>query len=128
MSRAQVAQTVARLWVEQPKNRAHLLQLMAAYLVETKTVSSADLLVRDIKKAFADQQSIVVADVASAFELNDSVIDQLKTVIKQETGAKRVDIVNQVDASLLGGVVIDTPEVFYDGSIRGKLNAMKGLV
>ncbi|KLB15691.1 F0F1 ATP synthase subunit delta, partial [Xanthomonas hortorum] len=47
-------------------------------------------------------------------------LDTIAAALKKRFG-REVDITTAVDASLIGGAVIDTGDVVIDGSLKGKL-------
>jgi len=94
----------------------HALQEVAAYLLETRRIREVDLVVRDIEDAL-EERGIVVADITSATPLDDSI----RTEIRKMVGASSLQLRESVDATVLGGVRIDTPSKRFDGTIRRKL-------
>jgi F-type H+-transporting ATPase subunit delta len=67
-----------------------------------------------------ESQSQLLVKVTSAIALDATQAEQLKTSLKRRF-KREIDLDNQVDASLLGGVVIDTGAQVIDGSARGRL-------
>ncbi len=96
---------------------------LAAYLVESKRVREALLVIRDIEAALADR-GVLLADVSSARELASETERELTNYLKQSTGARDVKIRSHVDPHLLGGVRIDTPGNRLDKTLRHKLNQL----
>lgn len=96
---------------------------LAAYLVETKRTREAILVVRDIETALADR-GVLLADVASSQDLAVDTEKALVTYLKQATGAKEVHLRPEVDADLLGGVRIETPDERLDATLRHRLNQL----
>lgn len=92
----------------------------AAFLVDTRRTRETDLLVRDIEAELA-ARGTVVADVTTAFGLND----EIKKQIAQMVGAKDLQLRETVDQSVLGGVQIDIPGKRFDGTLRHRLAALK---
>ena len=88
---------------------------------------------RAMLRAFAGlvaaRRGITVAEVSSAHTLTDLQRTQLRARLT-EAGYGRVDIHEQVDAALLGGLVVRVGARLYDSSVRSRLtrlnNAMKG--
>ncbi len=88
---------------------------------------------RGILAAFASlvaaRRGITVAEVSSAHTLTDLQRTQLRARLA-EAGYGRVDIREQVDADLLGGLVVRVGARLYDSSLRSRLarlnHAMKG--
>lgn len=99
---------------------ADALRDVAAYLVDSGRTREQELLVRDIEDAMATR-GVVVADVASAHPLSESITSELKVL----TGAKSLQLRSTVDETLLGGVRIDIPGKRFDGTIRHKLDRLK---
>jgi F-type H+-transporting ATPase subunit delta len=119
ISRRKLAQYVAEKLEAGVSTRSTLREL-AAYLAESRRVREYELIVRDIEDVLAGRGT-VIADVTSAHELSD---DSRKN-IKKTLGSSSVYLREIVDASVLGGVRIDTPGKRYDSTIRHKLNALK---
>lgn len=100
---------------------------LAAYLIETHRTDEVDLLVRDIESALA-RSGVVIADIASARELTDALKKAVVAYVSKATGAKDVQVRTHVDASLIGGARVRTPDAEYDATVRRqlmKLQAMK---
>ena len=68
----------------------------------------------------ADAERVVKATVTSATALPVGELDAIKAALKQRFG-REVEIDTAVDASLIGGALIDTGDVVIDGSLKGKL-------
>jgi len=68
----------------------------------------------------ADAEHVVRATVTSAAAMSQTERDMIAVALKKRLGCE-VDITTAVDASLIGGAVIDTGEVVIDGSLKGKL-------
>jgi F-type H+-transporting ATPase subunit delta len=68
----------------------------------------------------AEAGRIVLATVTSASELPEGELDVIKAALAKRFG-RQVDLTTAVDASLIGGAIIDAGDVVIDGSLRGKL-------
>lgn len=102
-----------------------LLRQAASYLVDSKQVNQAELLVRDIEALLASEHDIVLARVISARELSKGIITNIEQFVAGAQGAKQVEVSTSVDPSLLGGVIIRTPSAELDTTVRKQLNALK---
>ena len=71
----------------------------------------------------ADEEKVVKARVTSASELSADEIQQLAASLRKRFG-REVEITTAVDASLIGGAVIDAGDVVIDGSLKGKLSRL----
>ncbi|MFT4179914.1 MAG: F0F1 ATP synthase subunit delta [Thermomonas sp.] len=72
----------------------------------------------------AEEQRVVRATVTSAAALSGDELDKLREALKRRFG-RDVELETAVDASLIGGAVIDAGDVVIDGSLKGKLARMQ---
>lgn len=68
----------------------------------------------------AEAEKVVRAKVTSAQALPESELDAIVAALKQRFG-REVHVETEVDASLIGGAVVDAGDVVIDGSLKGKL-------
>ena len=66
-----------------------------------------------------------VAEVRSALPLDDKQIERLGKALSKATG-KNVEVKVIVDPTVLGGIVARVADVVIDGSVRHRLDEMKG--
>jgi len=67
-----------------------------------------------------EAESQLLVKVTSAMALDPAQTEQLKASLKRRF-KREIELETQVDASLLGGVVIDAGSEVIDGSARGRL-------
>lgn len=97
-----------------------LIAEVAAYLIDTKRTREADLTVRAIEDAFAEQ-GIVVTRVTTAHPLDK----QLRREIATRVGGDVASIDEIVDPEVVGGVRIETPGKILDATLKRKLLALR---
>jgi F-type H+-transporting ATPase subunit delta len=71
-----------------------------------------------------EAERVVKATVTSATALPASELDGIKAALKRRFG-REVEVEAAVDASLIGGAVIDAGDVVIDGSLKGKLERLQ---
>ena len=71
-----------------------------------------------------EAEKVVKARVTSAAALPAGELDTLKAALRKRFG-REVDVTTAVDASLIGGAVIDAGDVVIDGSLKGKLSRLQ---
>lgn len=71
-----------------------------------------------------EAERVVKARVTSATELPAAELEAIKAALKKRFG-REVEVEPAVDASLIGGAVIDAGDVVIDGSLRGKLERLQ---
>lgn len=96
---------------------------LAAYLIESKKTRELSLYVRDIEAALCER-GVLLANVASSYQLADDTKNTIVHYLKKKTGAKDVYLRPEVDPSLLGGVRIETPDQRLDTTLRHRLNQL----
>ena len=72
----------------------------------------------------AEAERVVKATVTSAAELSGEELDKIKAALRKRFG-RDVEVSTAVDASLIGGAVIDAGDVVIDGSLKGKLSRLQ---
>ena len=72
----------------------------------------------------AEAERVVKATVTSAAELPAAELDAIKASLRRRFG-REVEVETAVDASLIGGAVIDAGDVVIDGSLKGKLERLQ---
>ena len=127
MSRRRLAQTIVRLLREQPQQRPQILRSAAAYLVMHKQANQLHLLISDIARELAIREDHLFAEVTSAFALDAPTRQALTAYLQTQTGAKTIELAEQIDTALLAGVVIRTADQQLDTSARHKLRQLAGL-
>jgi F-type H+-transporting ATPase subunit delta len=71
--------------------------------------------------AYAKQQAGVVSiEITSARKLESDVVDNIKKVF-----GDKVESIESVDKSLMGGVSVKTEDKILDGSVRAQLSSLK---
>lgn len=72
----------------------------------------------------AEADRVVKARVTAAAELPAAELESIKAALKKRFG-REVEIETAIDASLIGGAVIDAGDVVIDGSLKGKLSRLQ---
>jgi len=71
-----------------------------------------------------EAERIVRARVTSATALPEAELATIREALRRRFG-REVELESAVDASLIGGAVIDAGDVVIDGSLRGKLDRLQ---
>lgn len=98
---------------------------LAALLLEQRTHEEADEIIADIMAEYARTQGVVESTVKTAYPLSKELKKQLEQKVKTKTGAKKVLLTEEIDRSLLGGVIVTAPGMELDLSLKSKLNKLK---
>ena len=71
-----------------------------------------------------ESERVVRAKVTSAVALLPAELDTIKAALRRRVG-REVEVDTAIDASLIGGAVIDAGDVVIDGSLKGKLGRLQ---
>ena len=72
----------------------------------------------------AAERDRVVAEVRTAFELDEETVQRLAEALSRATG-KQVEVKTVIDPSLVGGVVARVGDTVIDGSLRHRLEGLR---
>lgn len=98
---------------------------LAALLVDQRLHSQVEDVLVDISKEYARAHGVIDAEARTAYPLSDGLKKELIERVKQSTGAKSVILHEDIDQSLLGGVIVRTSESELDLSLKTKLAKLK---
>ena len=76
------------------------------------------------KKLYNKENNIKEAVAVTAIPLNDNLKTKLINKLQEITG-KRIVMTNEVDPSILGGIVLKMEDDQLDGSVKGRLDKLK---
>jgi len=105
------------LTVEADPDVLHLIYL----LTERGRIGNLPRVAEEFIEMANREQGIVVASVTTAIPLDEKGQKDVEERIKRLSGAKRVEVRNQVDPSIIGGIVARIGDELYDGSVRTQL-------
>ncbi|WP_313374063.1 ATP synthase F1 subunit delta [Chishuiella sp.] len=122
--------------IEASKKEVVLKEIFKSFSKTTNTFIS--LVVKqgreNILSKIADQfianynlaNNIVTAEITSAVQLDQKTIDNIVAKAKQTLAAgSQVNVVNKIDASLIGGFILKIGNTQIDSSIKTKLATLK---
>ncbi len=76
------------------------------------------------EKLRLEQEKTVEVSIISAVELEPVFVNTLKTLLTKKL-EKTANVCCEVDASILGGLLIRTGDTVIDGSVKSELNRLK---
>jgi F-type H+-transporting ATPase subunit delta len=77
------------------------------------------------EEIYNKENDIILAEITSMNELEDSQLDKIKSFIKEKYKAKEVIIKNKVDKNIQGGIIIKVGDEVLDGSVERQLITLK---
>lgn len=123
VSRSRLAKAYVSLMGTHDLRRLNLV--LAHYVVTNKMTNQVDLLLNDINEELLRQQGRIDVTVTSVHELNESIKNDLVSLIKHRMGAKHVHLESEIDKSILGGLIAQTLSHEFDFSLATKLRGLR---
>jgi F0F1-type ATP synthase delta subunit len=94
---------------------------LAAVLAEEKRTNEAELLARDVAWELERRGKIANANITSATPLSESLREELAKFIKETAKVDEVNLQENIDKSVLGGLKIETAIHSWDKTVSKKL-------
>jgi len=79
----------------------------------------------EFEKIVYDTKGISVAEVESAFQLNDELLTELRIALEKMSGKSVIISKNIVNNSIIGGIKVTLGDNVIDGSILKKIKQMR---
>ncbi|MEM7770167.1 MAG: ATP synthase F1 subunit delta [Cyanobacteria bacterium P01_E01_bin.6] len=90
-------------------------------LIDRKRMSLLKNICSKYQDIYRKLNKIALAEVVSAVPLSDDQQEAVRQKVIQITGAHSVELESQIDADLIGGVVIKVGSQVLDASLKGQL-------
>lgn len=107
-------------------NGEQVIAQLAGLLVESGRTNEAELIVRSIYEVLETRGlSIVDVTVAQMISQTTSDSNNIDDALSKLIGAKQLEIRENVDPSVLGGISVKTPSRIMDATFRRRLSALR---
>ena len=106
-------------------NLSELCGNLLCVLCEKHRMNCFSGIVKYFRELFNDEFKIAEITVTTSDPLSDATRQKIVEKMSKVIG-KTVSITEKVDKKLIGGIVIDYGSRRYDGSVRSRLDALKG--
>ncbi|WFQ93805.1 F0F1 ATP synthase subunit delta [Mycoplasma feriruminatoris] len=93
-------------------------------LVENQLFINTRMILKALYKKLLAYKNIVLGEVYSTELLTKTQLSAIKKKISNKVN-KKVELVNKIDKTLIGGVKVSVGGKVFDGSIKAKLEALK---
>lgn len=80
---------------------------------------------RRIEFLYKEKSGIKSLELVSAIELENSVLDKIKLIVKDALKADTLEVKTKVDKDIIGGFVLNMEDLRYDASIKLQLHKLQ---
>lgn len=99
-----------------------------ALVFENGRIGDLALIVDAYRELVDTDQGRVTAEVTTVVTLDDAQRDRLTLKLKEQFNANEIVLVEKIDPSIIGGVIVQANHTTMDGSIAGKLAKVRQLI
>lgn len=94
-------------------------------IYEYRLMEELNYIVNEFEKIYDHNNRTVVAKVITAVPLTKSQHNRLAAVFAEKMNAKKVIFNEFVEPEIIGGVILETEDQVFDGSLRSNLEKLK---
>ncbi len=94
-------------------------------VLRRRRLESISDIYREFRRLYNKREGIHEAVATSAAPLDEQEVSAVRSRLEQMTGG-RVELTLRVDPNLLGGVQVRLGDLLIDGSVRGRLERLRG--
>jgi F-type H+-transporting ATPase subunit delta len=98
----------------------NLLRLLA----DRQRISVLDAVLERLLELYREQNGIALVTVTSAVPLSEDQQQQIAAKARQVAGTEKVEVLQRVDAALIGGFVLNVGSQVIDASLAGQVRRL----
>jgi len=106
-------------------NTDKITQDFVAYLTEKRRESELSNVASHFIRAYNEMNGIASATVVSATALSEDTMNQMKAYVGGLLDKQDIELSNEVDASIIGGVIIKHEDKLMDKSVSKELREIR---
>ena len=97
-------------------------------LVDKERMDRLAAISLDYRRLELDSRDIREALIESAFPVDEETAQTIAEAFRKKTGAREIRTTIRIVPDLVGGIRVSIGSAVYDGSIRGQLDKLHGLI
>ncbi|MFC6274844.1 ATP synthase F1 subunit delta [Levilactobacillus tangyuanensis] len=82
-------------------------------------------IIDQFKLYYNEAKHIVDAQVTTAVAISDTQRDQIATAFAKRVGANQVNLTSQVNPDIIGGAIVKSAGMIFDGSLQVKIQKLR---
>lgn len=92
----------------------------AALLAKGRQLKLADKIIEEFINYAKEKDGLVRINITTATKLDENIIESIKKVF-----GKKVETTENIDKSIIGGLIVRTKDVILDASVKTQLTKLK---
>jgi F-type H+-transporting ATPase subunit delta len=98
----------------------HIVANFSAMLAKGRQLKLADKIIEELVSYAKEKDGLVRINITTATKMDEKIINSIKSVF-----GKKVETTENIDESILGGLIVRTKDVIFDASIKTQLIKLK---
>lgn len=107
------------------KSTSATTQNFIDFLVDKKREGELPLVAQNYIASYNNMKGIATATVISAVELSEETLSKIKSYITGILGKEGIELTNEIDPSIIGGVIIKHEDKLLDMSVSKELREIR---
>lgn len=104
------------------------ISCFVAYLAKQKRLKDAQKIIENFEEIYNEKNGIIDAQIVSAIKLEAKSLKNIKDFVKKKYQVKEVILRVSIDEKIKGGIILKVRDEVIDGSLKGRLSALKGVL
>lgn len=109
---------------EKPKEARQIVQRFLSSLVAEHGRDRLPLILEELDRLVAEERGQVIVTVTTAVELDESEVTQIERLLTDQLKVKGVELHQEIDPQLIGGIRIKIGDKVIDHTIKAKLDQL----
>lgn len=101
------------------------LKDFVAFVIENKDYEEIEEIISEFCKIWDKEVKELKVSVSSAHKLSNDSKDIIVKYLKEKTNSEKIDFIENIDESVIGGVVLRYGDKVIDASLKNSLNNLK---
>lgn len=98
----------------------HIVANFSAMLAKGRQLKLADKIIEELVNYAKEKDGVVRINITTATKMDEKIINSIKNVF-----GKKVETTENIDESILGGLIVRTKDMIFDASIKTQLIKLK---
>ncbi|WP_413627435.1 ATP synthase F1 subunit delta [Fructilactobacillus vespulae] len=104
------------------------VQNLIKMLFDYGRISELVAVIDEFNNLYNDKNGIVTAEAITAVPLDENEKDSLTKAFQKRIAAKQVELSTKTNPDIIGGVILRSSGVVFDGSVKTKIEQVKRLL
>ncbi|PCJ64130.1 MAG: F0F1 ATP synthase subunit delta [Bacteroidetes bacterium] len=107
------------------KNTTDTTKNFISFLIDKKREEELPMVASYFISSYNDMKGIARATVISAVSLSDETLTQMKSYVEGILGKEDIELTNEVDPAIIGGIIVKHEDKLLDKSVSKELREIR---